>query len=94
MNGHPWQNSKIAKKAMQNINAIVMAIPPRSRDLNLIENIFGQVSMILENQAVEQNIAKDTFSELTAIMKDTLIKFDRKKINKVIDSMLKKLMKS
>ena len=94
MNGHPCQNSKVAKKATQNINAIVMAIPPRSPDLNLIENIFGQVSMILENQAVEQNITKDTFSELTAIVKDTLIKFDRKKINKVIDSMLKRLMKS
>ena len=66
------QNSKVAKKAMQNINAIVMTIPARSPDLNAIENIFAQVSMILQNQAVEQNIRKDTFSEFSARLKDIL----------------------
>ena len=78
------QNSKVAKKAMQNINTIVMAIPAKSPDLNPIENIFAQVSMILQNQAMEQNITKEIFSEFSAKVKDTLIKFDREKINKVI----------
>ena len=80
------QNSKVAKKAMQNINSIVMTIPAWSPDLNPIENIFAQVSMILQNQAVKQNITKETFSEFSAKVKDTLIKSDREKINKVIDS--------
>ena len=84
MDGCPHQNSKVAKKAMQNINTIVMAIPAKSPDLNPIENIFAQVSMILQNQAMEQNITKEIFSEFSAKVKDTLIKFDREKINKVI----------
>ena len=84
MDGCPRQNSKVAKKAMQNINTIVMAIPSKSPDLNPIENIFAQVSMILQNQAMEQNITKEIFSEFSAKVKDTLIKFDREKINKVI----------
>ena len=84
MDGCPRQNSKVAKKAIQNINTIVMAIPAKSPDLNPIENIFAQVSMILQNQAMEQNITKEIFSEFSAKVKDTLIKFDREKINKVI----------
>ena len=84
MDGCPRQNSKVAKKAMKNINTIVMAIPAKSPDLNPIENIFAQVSMILQNQAMEQNITKEIFSEFSAKVKDTLIKFDREKINKVI----------
>ena len=84
MDGCPRQNSKVAKKAMQNINTIVMAIPAKSPDLNPIENIFAQVSMILQNQAMEQNITKEIFSEFSAKVKDTLIRFDREKINKVI----------
>ena len=87
MDGCPRQNSKVAKKAMQNINAIVMAIP----DLIPIENIFAQVSRILQKQAVEQNITKEIFSEFSARVKDNLIGFDREKINKVIDSILKRL---
>ena len=91
MNGCPCQNSKVSKKAIQNINAIGMAIPTRSSDLNPIENIFNQVSMILQNQVVEQNITKETLSEFSARVKDTLIKFDSEKINKMIDSMPKRL---
>lgn len=91
MNGCPCQNSKVSKKAIQNINAIGMAIPTRSSDLNPIENIFNQVSMILQNQVVEQNITKETLSEFSARVKDALIKFDSEKVNKMIDSMPKRL---
>ena len=68
----PRQNSKVAKKTMESINAIVMATPARSPDQNPIEKIFAQVSMILQNQAVEQNITKETFSEFSARLKDIL----------------------
>ena len=94
MDGCTRQNAKVAKKAMQNINAIVMAIPTRSPDLNPIENIFAQVIIILENKAVEQNITKEKLSKFSAKVKDTLITLDREKINKVIDSMPKRLTTS
>ena len=42
--GCPCQNSKVALDAIEDVNAIVMSIPPRSPDLNPIKNIFGQVS--------------------------------------------------
>ena len=79
---------------MQNINAIVMAIPAGSPDLNPIENIFAQVIFILENKAVQQNITKEKFSKFSAQVKDTFITLDREKINKVIDSMPKRLTTS
>ena len=59
--GVPEKNSKVAKKAMQNIDAIVMAIPARSQDLNSTEKNFAQVSMTLQNQAVEQYYKREIF---------------------------------
>lgn len=91
MDGCPRQNSKAGLEAIRNVSAIVMSIPARSPDLNPIENIFGQVSTILENQAVERDITNETFKEFSARVKDTLLKFDKDSINKVIESMPKRI---
>ena len=62
----PPELKSCLKKKMQNINAIVMTTLARSPDLTRIENIFAEVSMILQNQEVDQNITKGTFSEFSA----------------------------
>ena len=38
--GDPCQNSGMAKEAMLRVNATLFPIPPRSPDLNPIENFF------------------------------------------------------
>ena len=91
MDGCPRQNSKVAKDAIASIGGMIMSIPARSPDLNPIENIFAQVSRILESQAVERNLTKETFDEFSDRVKNTLIDFDKERINKVIDSMPKRL---
>ncbi len=40
MNNDPSQRSKIAWKAMNKAGATLFTIPPRSPDLNPIENLF------------------------------------------------------
>ena len=91
MDGCPRQNSKVALDAIKDVNAIVMSIPPRSPDLNPIENIFGQVSRILEQQAVERNITQESFVNFSLRVKETLVQFDKERINKVIESMPKRI---
>ena len=39
--GDPSQNSKAAKTALSKIGAVQFSIPPRSPDLNPIENVFN-----------------------------------------------------
>ena len=39
--GDPSQNSKLARDAFENIGAKMVSIPPRSPDLNPIENFFN-----------------------------------------------------
>ena len=41
--GDPSQNSKAAKTALDKIGAVQFSIPPRSPDLNPIENAFNLV---------------------------------------------------
>jgi hypothetical protein len=43
MDNDPSQTSKVARKAMQKIEAEFHEIPARSPDLNLIENLFHLV---------------------------------------------------
>ena len=42
-NGDPSQDSKAAKNALDKIGAVQFSIPPRSPDLNPIENAFNLV---------------------------------------------------
>ena len=91
MDGCPNQNSKVAKNAIAEVDSIIMKIPARSPDLNPIENTFNQVSELLKIQSVERNIRKETFEEFSQRVKDTLMNFDITLIDKVIQSMPKRI---
>ena len=64
--GDPSQNSALATNAMQEVNAELLLIPPRSPDLNPIENIFKIVGDDLRKQALDHKIRSETFDEFTA----------------------------
>ena len=61
--GDPSQNSKLAKQALKSIGATKFDIPPRSPDLNPIENVFNYVKQQLHIQALQQNITFENFQQ-------------------------------
>ena len=89
--GCPVQNSKKAKRAMERLGTHLFCIPARSPDINPIENLFNQVGQQLRQQVLDGNITHETFEEFSARVKKTLEEFPSEKIDKIIDSMEKRI---
>lgn len=89
--GDPSQNSAVARKAMAAVGCELFKIPARSPDINPIENIFHLVNKELRNNALEQNITKETYPEFVERCKQTLLAFPLETINKTIASMDKRM---
>jgi hypothetical protein len=78
--------------AIDKINALVLKIPPRSPHLNPIENFFHTLTVRLNNDAFQKNIStKDTFKELSSLVKETILSVSSEEIDKIIDSMDKRI---
>lgn len=87
----PRQNSKLATAAMWKIGAKLTKIPPRSPDINCIENLFAQVSQELDRQAKDQKIKSETKEEFEARIRKTFMEFPVERIDKLIESMPKRI---
>lgn len=85
--GDPSQNSKSARDAMARCQAELLKIPPRSPDLNPIENIFHVVSRKLEKDALEQGITRESYEEFCDRVQRTINGVSRELIDKTIRSM-------
>ena len=94
MDGCPRQNSAIDRRAILKIGASYLKIPARGPDLNPIENFFHQVKKKLAEQAIIENIEKQTFEELSARCKQTLLYFPKDEINTIIESIDKRVNRS
>ena len=89
--GDPSQNSAAAKKAMREVNSDLFSIPPRSPDINPIENFFNLVRRRLETDAITREITKETYEEFESRVKRTMSDLPLSSINKTIESMPKRL---
>lgn len=89
--GDPCQNSKIAKTAMQTKNAELLKLPPRSPDLNPIENLFNNVGQRLKEDALKRQISHESFHEFTIRVLNTLFAIDIETIDNLISSMNKRI---
>ena len=89
--GDPRQNSAKARKAIASVGAKLLAIPPRSPDLNPIENVFHLVRKRLDIEAFEQKITHETFNQYTARVKNTLYSMDKAVIDNIIASMCRRI---
>ena len=76
---------------MKSIRAKLLSIPPRSPDINPIENLFHLIKRQLNNDAITRNMTKETFEEFAARVKHTIINFDKIQIDKIIKSMSKRI---
>eukprot|EP00794_Sanderia_malayensis_P001028 gene1028-biopygen266 len=89
--GCPRQNSRTARDAFDAVNGMVFKIPPRSPDLNPIENFFNCVMRRLSQQALDGNITKESKEDFSARVKKTMLDYEISGINKIIDSMDKRI---
>ena len=63
MDNNPSQISKVAENVFKDIECELLRIPPRSPDTNPIENIFDLAKNLLESEAIQENIACETFEQ-------------------------------
>ena len=89
--GDPSQNSKKANTSLEKVGARKFAIPPRSPDMNPIENVFNYVKAELRSQALKQNITFENFDDFSNRVKQTLENVPTDYINKTIDTMNKRM---
>jgi len=90
-NGHPSQNSTLARAAWRKIKARLLSIPPQSPDINPIENIFNIVKRILQSDALKNNITYESFQDFSRRVKSTINNLDKKLIDQTIESMQKRM---
>ena len=87
----PNQNSARVRGALRRARAKQLNFPPRSGDLNPIENLFKRVKELLHEDAIEKKIEYETFNEFKARVIATLRNFSIDEHNKTIASMPKRM---
>ena len=85
--GDPVQNSAAARRAFQEVGAVTFAIPPRSPDLNPIENLFHLVSKQLREDAIDKQITSENFEQFSERVKRTMTNLSKITIDRIIESM-------
>ena len=89
--GDPSQNSKAAKTALDKIGAVQFSIPPRSLDLNPIENTFNLVENKLSTDAVKYSISKESYAKFVEKVENTLLSYLTEPMDNIIKSMPKRI---
>lgn len=89
--GDPSQNSAVAQQAMRRTKAQLLSIPPRSPDLNPIENIFHLVSDQLRTDAIRNNLTSESFLHFQDRVQSTIRAIPLLTINNTIESMHNRL---
>ena len=91
IDGDPSQNSNKARIAIRRIGGRTFSIPPRSPDLNPIENLFHLVRKELQKDARSNQITKESKVEFAARVSEKLASFSVDKIDKIIETMPKRI---
>ena len=91
MDNDPCQNSKVAWEALKDIGATLLRIPPRSPDLNPIENIFNNVKRALQEEALRKTITYEPYNSFLQRVSNALLCVNGDLIKKTIDTIPKRL---
>ena len=84
--GDPVQNSAAARRAFQEVGAVTFVIPPRSPDLNPIENLFHLVSKQLREDAIDKQITSENFEQFSERVIRTMTNLSKITIDRIIES--------
>lgn len=91
MDNDPSQTSKLSLDAIDDIGAQLFSIPPRSPDINVIENLFHVFKKKLDTDAIEKRITKESFNSFKSRVINTLKSTDVNYINSLIKSFPKRI---
>ena len=72
---------------MSESGACLLSIPPRSPDINPIENLFHLVRKELDRQAIAENKVYETYNEFA----NTFKSFPTQTVDNIIESMDKRM---
>ena len=89
----PSQNSKAAKVALREVDAVQFSIPPRSADCNPIENFFSWVEKELSEQAIRNQITREPIEQFANRVQTTMESCPVAYINNLIESMPRRMEK-
>ena len=89
--GDPSQNSKLSREAMDSIGCRLFKIPPRSPDLNPIENVFHLIGKQLKKDALENNLQRESYAQYCDRVKRSVLAFPAHVIDKTIESMPRRI---
>ena len=89
--GDPSQNSQKAKSAMDKVGTRLFKIPPRSPDINPIENVFNNIKRELKDYALEHNLTFENYVDFCERVKRTILNYSPEVNDKTIESMDKKM---
>ena len=91
MDNDPCQTSKVALDAIEECGLKFLNSPPRSPDINPIENVFHIVKVALIKEAMEQKISKESFLQFKERVVKHLKNYNVFTIDRTIASLPKKL---
>ena len=83
----PSQNSALARAAWRKMGAKLLSIPPRSPNINCVENLLHIVKQLLEQDASKYNIMFETYEQFSERVETTIRNLNTDIINKTIESM-------
>ena len=86
----PSQRSKLEKKAVEDVEAELLELPPGCADIHCIENLFNLIKCNLEDEAIKQNITKESFEQLTKRVLQAFNNISIKLVEKLILSMARR----
>lgn len=89
--GDPRQNSKVARNMLELKKIYCFSIPARSPDINPIENVFHLADVKLKEDALKNNIVKETFEEFSQRIVNIMGKLSIPLVDKIIESMPRRI---
>lgn len=89
--GDPSQNSAQARAVFNELEYECFKIPPRSPDINPIENLFHLVKKKINDDAIERKIIFENYKDFEDRVLKTLQNFDIQIIDNIISSMGKRM---
>ena len=89
--GDPSQNSKVARDSWESLGYSMFSIPPRSPDLNPIENTFHLIGKKLKKDALDMKLERESYEQFCRRVRRTVLNFDKHIIDKTIASMPRRI---
>ena len=87
----PVMNAKATIEELGDSGIVRFKIPARSPDINCIENIFHEVRKDIEKDAIRKKIEKESFKEFARRAENIILSYPSQKIDKVIESMWRRI---